>query len=158
MNQYIARMRKYVGHDKLFLPGVRVLIENEAGQVLLQLRRDNHQWGFPAGSMEEHETISTCIQREVTEETGLVLREFEVIGISSDPEFETVIYPNGDIVQYLTVVAYATSWEGELADSTEEAEQLAFFSLTDLPSLPLCERRSILNLIAYKSGERLKLY
>jgi len=69
---------------------------------------------LPAGALEEGETIETCIRKEVAEETGLVLLNLEVIGISSNPVNERVVYPNGDKIQYFTVEFYSNEWEGTL--------------------------------------------
>ena len=44
---YIAEMRKVVGHAPLMITGCGVIIENEKGEILLQKRRDNGAWALP---------------------------------------------------------------------------------------------------------------
>ncbi len=44
---YIADMRKYVGHELVMTVGCGVLIENENGELLLQRRSDTGQWCVP---------------------------------------------------------------------------------------------------------------
>ncbi len=41
---YIAKMRKVVGHAPLRTIGCGVIIENDKGEILLQRRRDNGVW------------------------------------------------------------------------------------------------------------------
>jgi len=83
-------------------------------------RKDNGNWGLPAGGLEENETIRECIIREVKEETGLDILGLQVIGIGSDPVIETVKYPNQDVVQYFNVEFYSTQFSGEIAVLDEE--------------------------------------
>lgn len=46
---YIAEMRKVVGHAPLRTIGCGVIIENDKGEILLQKRRDNGLCLFPSG-------------------------------------------------------------------------------------------------------------
>ena len=104
MDNYIKKMRAKIGHQKIIHPAARIIIENEVGEVLMIKRADNNNWGIPAGSLEEGETIKDCIIREVKEEAGLQIIDCQVVGISSGPEKETVIYPNSDVIQYLSLI------------------------------------------------------
>jgi len=52
---YIAEMRKHVGHDVVMTVGCGVLIENEKGEVLLQRRSDTGEWCVPGGALEPGE-------------------------------------------------------------------------------------------------------
>jgi mutator protein MutT len=45
------------------------IVENEKGEILLQLRRG--KWDLPKGKLDDGETIEECAVREVEEETGL---------------------------------------------------------------------------------------
>lgn len=49
---YIKFLRQYVGHEPILTAGVGLFIFNENNQVLMQLRTDYNQWGFPGGAME----------------------------------------------------------------------------------------------------------
>ena len=68
---YVEELRKLVGNRKLIMPGVRAIIRDEAGGVLLQLRGDFKIWGYPAGSVELDESVQDALRREVFEEAGI---------------------------------------------------------------------------------------
>ena len=41
MKKYLMNLRKQVGHMPILVCGASVIIENEDGEILLQLRKDN---------------------------------------------------------------------------------------------------------------------
>lgn len=127
MGPYLKKIRKKIGHQKIIYPGARIIIENEIGEILFVLRNDNGKPGLPAGGMEENETLSECIIREVWEETGLELFSFTLIGISSDPVREYVRYPNDDEIQYITMEFYCHEWRGTLKINDMKEIQAAKF-------------------------------
>lgn len=45
-------LRKIVGHRTLIQCGAGVIIVNNAGEILLGRRADNHLWGYFGGSIE----------------------------------------------------------------------------------------------------------
>ncbi|MGD7043055.1 hypothetical protein [Jeotgalibacillus proteolyticus] len=49
MNDYIATMRKMIGHKTLLTVGCGAIIEDAAGRALFQKRSDYGQWGIPGG-------------------------------------------------------------------------------------------------------------
>ena len=57
MSNYIMDLRKVVGHAPLLQAGASIIVENENGQVLLEKRTDNHQWGYAGDSIELGETV-----------------------------------------------------------------------------------------------------
>ena len=67
---YVEELRALIGTRTLINPGVRAVIRDEAGAVLLQLRGDFKIWGLPAGGMELGESVQDAVRREVYEETG----------------------------------------------------------------------------------------
>ena len=155
---YIRKLREKIGHDKFIHPAARIIIENENGQVLFIERKDNGKLGLPAGGMEEEETIEACIVREVKEETGLEILELEVIGISSHPEKETVKYPNGDVIQYLTVEFYSNSWRGRLdTKDKEEIINVKFMERSYLNQLPNNEKSILKSLIYFERNRKVRL-
>lgn len=158
MNSYAKKIRSRIGHDKFIHPAARIIIENAQGEILIIERADNGQTGLPAGALEEGETIEECIKREVREETGLIIRELEVIGISTDPSRETVQYPNGDIIQYFTIEFYATQWEGTITVmDKEEVKEARFAERRILEKLPENERSIVESLRYYRKNQRLML-
>lgn len=56
MTNYIQSIRKFIGTERLFVPGVRTIVVDRQGAVLLQRRTDVSLWGLPAGSVELEES------------------------------------------------------------------------------------------------------
>lgn len=132
MSDYIQKMRTRLGQDKFIHPAARIIVENKNKEVLVVKRADNGQIGLPAGAFEENETIKECIVREVREETGIEIIDLDVIGISSNPDLESVEYPNGDKMQYFTIEFYSNHWKGELKDTSDEEVRVAQFMVVEM--------------------------
>lgn len=81
MSNYIMDLRKEVGHRPLLQVGASVIIEDEYERILLQLRSDNHCWGYAGGSVELDEEVEEAAKRELFEETGLVAEELNLLRI-----------------------------------------------------------------------------
>jgi ADP-ribose pyrophosphatase YjhB (NUDIX family) len=66
--------------------GVGVIIVNPQGQILLGKRCGSHApfWSIPGGHLDEGETFEQCAQREIAEETGLLIDAPHFIGISNN--------------------------------------------------------------------------
>lgn len=130
---YIMDLRAYVGHSPLIQVGSSVIVENDQGHILLQLRTDNHLWSFSAaGSMEPGESAEDTARRELLEETGLTAHTLELYGVYSGPK-EYHIYPNGDEVYNVEFAYLCRDWSGTLRCQTEEVDELRFFPLDGLP-------------------------
>lgn len=69
MSGYIMDFRKLVGHRPLLQVGASVIVEDRQGRILLQLRCDNHCWGYAGGSVELDEVVEEAAKRELFEET-----------------------------------------------------------------------------------------
>lgn len=134
-DSYLGKLRQVVGDRLLLLFGSRVIIEDSLGRVLLQKRSDFKLWGLPGGCPEVGESAEESSAREVFEETGLTIKGFEAVGLSSNPAHETVTYPNGDRVQNFILILRAVEWEGNLACLDGESLALEFFDLAELPAL-----------------------
>jgi len=132
MSEYILDLRKIVGHRPLLQVGASVIVENELGEVLLQLRADNHCWGYAGGSVEPDEVVEDAARRELYEETGLIAREMELFGVFSGPDTH-YIYPNGDEVSNVDIVYLCKVYEGQLTCQEGEVEALRFFPADALP-------------------------
>ena len=158
MHNYIKSLRKLIGHRKFIHPGARIIVENEQGQILMIRRKDNGKWGLPAGGLEEQETIRECIIREVKEETGLDILELQVIGIGSNPDRETVQYPNQDVVQYFNIEFYSNQFSGDIKVLDEEEVLLAkFVDKEMIAGLPENERHTFKSLAYFKAHGQIHL-
>ncbi len=154
---YIGRLRRKVGHDLIKVPGGRIVIEDSEGRVLLQQRSDFGIWGLPAGCPEDVETASESIKREVLEETGLEVLELIPFGYSSNPNYEIVEYPNGDLIHAYSLLFVCRSWRGRLVQSNEESLALAFFALDALPEMIPNHRRTLTMYIQHKQTGQFQL-
>ena len=138
--------------------GGRAVLENSDGKILLHKRSDFNIWAFPGGGAEEGESAEDCIVREVFEETGLKIKSFEAIGFASNPKYETVTYPNGDITQNYCLILYATEWNNMPKNFDAETTELQFFDLSDLPEMPENERRTVEKYFEWKKTGKFQLY
>lgn len=113
-------------------------VPNAEGKILLQRRSDNGRWGLPGGSVEIGESVAAAAVREVEEETGLRVKVMRLIGVYSDPSFQVVRYPDGNVVHYVSLFFECRIIGGTLRTCAESLE-LGFFDPTDLPAdvLPL---------------------
>lgn len=112
--------------------GASVIVENEQGEILLQLRKDNYCWGYPGGSVELDEVVEEAAKRELFEETGLIANELKLFGVFSGKDMH-YIYPNGDEVSNIDIVYVCSFYLGVLKKQKDEVIDLKFFPLSDLP-------------------------
>ena len=129
---YIAEMRKHVGHDVVMTVGCGVLIENEKGEVLLQRRSDTGEWCVPGGALEPGETYIEAATRELSEEVGIKVSGLKLFGLYSGADRE-IHYPNGDVVYSLSVIFITRSFTGEISDSDSEVIEHRFFDKNNIP-------------------------
>ena len=88
------------------------LITNSQGQVLLIKSPRYGDWEFPGGQVEEGETIPHALEREVFEETGIVVRVKSLVGIYSNTLKPSIV--NMDFIcEYIS---------GEPASSAESTQ------------------------------------
>ena len=133
MSGYILDLRKIVGHRPLIQVGASVLLEDSEGRILLQLRHDNHCWGYPGGSMEIDEELEDTARRELFEETGIVAEELVLFGVFSGKALH-YIYPNGDEVSNVDIVYLCKKYSGTLKCQKSEVDALRFFAVDEIPN------------------------
>ena len=118
----------------------RVIVVHDGKMLLLEPYQPGAGWRVPGGGLEKNESIAECGEREVMEETGLVvkvttiafLREFVI------PKYCTI--PGGEGVTYsMEVYLYARLMSNALEPRREnEREPMAFWiDLAQVPTLPL---------------------
>ncbi len=134
MLNYVRQLRSMIGHTKIVLPGVRALLFNDRGDLLLERQAMFGSWALPHGCVDVGESVFEALTREVQEETGLTIIEAEPFGLYTDPKY-SVTYPNGDQVQTFTVAFLVKRWTGNLRPDGEEVQELRFFPLNALPAL-----------------------
>jgi 8-oxo-dGTP pyrophosphatase MutT (NUDIX family) len=129
ISPYLKNLRQYVGHDVLLVPGTAAIIRNANGEVLLQRRSDNGQWGLLGGSTDPNESPAEAMVREVYEESGLIVRPVRCIALIR----LDVHYPNGDHLQPTVAVFECEIISGELKSMDGESLELRFFAPEHLP-------------------------
>ncbi|MBI4769546.1 MAG: NUDIX domain-containing protein [Chloroflexi bacterium] len=129
---YLAWLRRAVGHAPLVAPGCAALVRDEAGRVLLQLRADFGRWGLPAGAMDLGETAADTVIRETRKETGLHVEPLRLLDLQSGDE---VTFPNGDRLFVFGMLFACRAVGGRLRPDGRESLDVRFFPLGDLPPL-----------------------
>ena len=130
---YIEELRKKIGHMRILLPGCNAVIQNEAGQILLQQRAyPRGKWGLPGGLMELGESTEETIRREVEEETGLVLGKLTLFGVYSGQGYRCKA-ENGDLFDVVIIVYITNDYAGEPAVMDDESISFEWFDLDSLP-------------------------
>jgi 8-oxo-dGTP pyrophosphatase MutT (NUDIX family) len=84
----------------------------------LTKRSDNGLWCLPGGGVDSGESVSEACEREVLEETGLIVRVKRLIGVYSDPHM-MVEYADGNRFQIVALNFEAEVVGGVLIISNE---------------------------------------
>lgn len=129
---YILDLRKLVGHRPLLMPAAALVIGDGNGNVLLQLRADDKTWENHGGSIELDEKVEDALIREVKEELGITIIEYNLLNIYSGPNYHNV-YPNGDEVSCIDITYYSHKFAGEISLQEDEVLEVAWFNKDNLP-------------------------
>ncbi|WP_034360661.1 NUDIX domain-containing protein [Deinococcus phoenicis] len=156
---YLSELRAVWGSAPLVSVGVSVLLQDEAGRVLLQQRGDDGLWGVLGGGLEPGETFLEAAHRELREETGLSCPDLSLMdlreGLVSGPEFYHR-YPNGHEIYLVGLRTQGTLPAAALAhavpDDSGETLALAWFALDDLPPLNSNINRVSMNVLRARVG------
>jgi len=108
--------------------------EGGNGEILLIQRADNAHWGLPGGHVEPGESVAQAAVREVLEETGFAIEVGRLIGVYSDPEWQTVESSSGERSQFVNL-CFEARVTAEIGPPTTPHETLdtGFFPLDALP-------------------------
>ncbi|MFQ5399599.1 MAG: NUDIX domain-containing protein [Anaerolineae bacterium] len=127
----IVLMRQFVGQERLIGVGATVAVTRPSGRLLAIRRRDNGDWGLPAGFADLGENTAHAAVREVREETGYNVTLDRILGIYSAPRFHYT-YPNGDQVKNVGVFYHARLVDGEATPDPDEVTEIAWMAPGDL--------------------------
>ena len=147
---YLGRLRAVVGQRLILMPGARVVVVDATGRLLLQLRTDFNLWGLPSGSPEVGENLTNSLVRELEEETGLRTSSPVPFGFASDPEFETITFPNGDRCQYFSMLFAVSVFDGAPVVSDDESHAVGWFFWNELPAMIPNMRRTVDAYLRYR--------
>jgi len=131
-DSYTGKLRAAMGSTPLISVGVRVLVENGDGKFLLIKRSDDGSWGLPGGAMELDESLMDTVHREAFEEANVTLRSVTPFALSSNPAIERHTYPNGDIAQFVSLIAHGYSDGDDVKSNDGEATNFRFSTEHDI--------------------------
>ncbi|MEU0944304.1 NUDIX domain-containing protein [Streptomyces canus] len=129
---FIRTLRRSIGHDHLWLPGVSSVVFDDEGRVLLNRRSDNGKWSLLGGIPEPGEQPAACAVREVEEETGVHCVVERVVVVQA---LRPVTYDNGDICQYMDIAFRCRAVGGEARVNDDESLEVGWFAVDALPEL-----------------------
>ena len=109
-----------------------VLFAEKDGQMyvlLIQRGNDPYKgyWAFPGGFLNMDETVARCAERELEEETGIVLTGMQLAGVYSDVERD----PRGRVI----TAAYTAMTAMPQAVAADDAAAARWWPLSALPQL-----------------------
>ena len=136
VSPYIKRLREVIGSDLIFVPAVSVLAVDDNERVLLVHEVDANAWSTPGGAVEVDERPGDAAEREVLEETGLVVALDGIETVLGGPKFR-VRYPNGDEIAYVAIVYRGTVVGGAVQPDGEEVTAVDWFPIDSLRDVNL---------------------
>ena len=129
--EYVAALRRVVGHAQLWLPGATAVIRR-GGDLLLVRRADNGEWSPVTGIVDPGEDPGVTARREALEEAGVTVRVDRLALVSVTAP---VVYANGDRAVYLDH-AFACTWvSGDPYPADDESTAAGWFGLDALPPM-----------------------
>ncbi|MEZ3420394.1 MAG: NUDIX domain-containing protein [Eubacterium sp.] len=142
MEEYIKKIRKEFGHERLILNFAGCILFDEQNRLILQKRADCGKYGFFGGMVEPGESVAEAAVREVKEESGLDVEIASFFGVYSKYFAE---YENGDKAQPICHIFKAKIIGGNPIDSNSETSEIGYFNLENLPELFCRQHRDILD-------------
>ena len=131
--EFIVSLRQKIGHEQLWLPGVSIIVVDDAGRLLLGRRADNGQWAVVSGIPESGEQPATAIRRECLEETGVDVEILALIGVEAG---QPISFPNGDNCVFMDINFVGRPRPGTTARAhvaDDESTHVGWFRPDSLP-------------------------
>ena len=105
-----------------FTIGAFAIIFDAHQRVLLCHRRDMDLWNLPGGGMKRGELPTETAIRETLEETGLRIDNLKLVGVYGKPNQDDLVF------------AFLANVSGGQLTTTDEADQLMYFAVDEIPS------------------------
>jgi len=129
---YVEDLRRKVGHDLLWMPGVTAVVRR-GDEVLLVRRADNGRWTPVTGIVDPGEEPAVAARREALEEACVEVRVDRLASVGAT---SPTTYPNGDRAVYLDLTFACTWVGGEAAVGDDESTEVGWFTWEDKGALP----------------------
>jgi ADP-ribose pyrophosphatase YjhB (NUDIX family) len=131
--------------------GVFVCVFNKDFSKLLMLRRNeekrkknpNGEWGNVGGRIELGESSDIACMREVSEETGIILKREDIIQVMIIEAPDWDIYGDSHV---LHVVYAASIPENTKVSLNKESDNFKWFPLNELPEKMLDKKEDIIDI------------
>jgi 8-oxo-dGTP pyrophosphatase MutT (NUDIX family) len=136
MSEYVAHMRAQLGHQRLLLPAVSVLVWDGRGRLLMVCQANSRKWSTVGGGVEPGESPAQAAKREVREETGLEIELGPVRAAVGGSGYD-VVYPNGNCCSYISVIYDARPVGGQLAADEDEVTAVRWVAPGEIRTLDL---------------------
>ena len=119
------------------------VIVDDREQVLLALWNEATEplWTMPGGGVELEETVEQGAVREVREETGYDVAVVRLVGVYTDPAHTTFRYPDGNVVQYVSLLFECRVTGGRPRTQAAEVTDMQWFAADALPPDVLDDHR-----------------
>lgn len=130
---FILDLRRHIGHDPLWLPGVTaIVLDIERTRVLLVRRADDGRWTPVTGIIDPGEEPAQAGAREVLEEAGVIAQAERLVSIRALPE---ITHTNGDRAQYLDICFLFHHVSGDPYPADGENTEARWFDIDHLPTM-----------------------
>jgi len=120
---------------------VAVIIRQDDRVLLVQRMYDPQKghWTLPSGFIDAGEDPMEAARRECLEETGLTIRDIKLIDVMHSQE-----HPRGASI----LIIYRAEIDSGLLVAGDDASQVAYFSIHNLPALAFASTQQIIALLA----------
>lgn len=115
--------------------GVNALLV-QGDSLLLEKRSDCGQWGLIGGGVKLTETLEQALVREVHEETGILIENFNFFMNFSNPS-RIVSHPDGNILRIISIVYTANLREKVKPIASNESTKIQYFTKKEIQKLPI---------------------
>lgn len=137
----ISHMVKVISGDRIGKDGrlgigcSAFVFDSKREKVLLIQRADDGKWAVPGGGMMPGENFSEACEREVFEETGLIVSVKRLLSVYTSPH-RLLTYPDGNKWQAVNLHFETEIVSGNLT-ANEEAKSFGFFSFVETDDLDM---------------------
>ena len=128
-----------IGRGTSLMVGCAAIIFQSASRekILLTRRSDNGKWCLPGGRMEPGESAAEACEREVLEETGLLVTVKKLSGVYTSPDW-VIQYGDGNRHQLVAFSFICELLGGELGLSDETTE-FGWYTPAQIATMDLVE-------------------